>query len=368
MPDKIHAEQTPVLLSSSPHIASPVNSKMLMGTMLIALAPSAIFGIYLFGVPALLNIIVSVAAAVIGETLFRIIIRQPARPGDLSAAVSGLLLALVIPPAVPLWMTALGAVFATVVAKEFFGGLGANVFNPALTGRAFLLMSFPVAMTTWRVPVHSPAGSLPTNTVGACFFGSGADIVSGATPLGIIAGNGSVADVGRSLAASGLTAPIGSLSPESYWPMIKSLFFGYRGGSTGETSILIILCAFVFLLITRVIDWRAPVSMVAAGFITAWALGLDPLFQILSGGLIFGAVFMATDYTTAPVTAKGKIIFGLGAGAISILIRKWGIYPEGVCFAILIMNAATPFLNRLLPRKYGYVKKHGGAGKYEAGK
>jgi len=314
----------PLLLSSSPHIASPVNSAALMRNMLIALAPVSVFGIVIFGLPALLNIIVAVAAAVAGEALFRLLIRQPVRAKDLSAGVTGLLLALVIPPSMPLWMTALGSLFAVIVAKEFFGGLGANVFNPALTGRAFLLMSFPAAMTTWHNPQNGFALALT-------------DATSGATYLAIT----------RS----------GTVFSEPYWQTIKEIFFGYRAGSTGETSILLILAAFFFLLLTKTIDWRAPVSMVAAAFIAAFAFGLDPLFAILSGGLIFGAVYMVTDYVTSPLTPVGKIIFGAGAGLISMLIRKWGSYPEGVSYAILIMNCAVPFLNKLLPRKYGYVPK-----------
>jgi electron transport complex protein RnfD len=348
MSDKTNAPERkpgPVLLSSSPHINSPVSSAMIMGNMLIALAPAAVFGVVIFGLPALLTIVVSMAAAIAAEALFRLAIRAPLRIGDLSAGVTGLLLALVIPPTTPLWMTALGAVFAVVVAKEFFGGLGANVFNPALIGRGFLIMSFPAAMTSWRVPVVPPVNSFT------------ADVVSGATPLGIIAEGGTIADVGASLAVAGLSTPIGQSGAQSYWPMIKALFLGHRGGSIGETSIVLILCAGIFLIITKTIDWRAPVSMIVSGFLCAWALGLDPLFHVLCGGLIFGAVFMATDYVTAPITSKGKIIFGIGAGIITMLIRKFGMYPEGVCFSILIMNAVTPFLNKLLPRKYGWHKE-----------
>jgi len=233
-------------------------------------------------------------------------------------------LALVIPPSMPLWMTALGSLFAVIVAKEFFGGLGANVFNPALTGRAFLLMSFPAAMTTWHYPQDGFALALT-------------DATSGATYLAAT----------RS----------GTVFPEPYWQTIKDMFLGYRAGCTGETSILLILAAFFFLLLTKTIDWRAPVSMVITAFIAAFVLGLDPLFAILSGGLIFGAVYMVTDYVTSPLTPWGKIIFGAGAGLISMLIRKWGSYPEGVSYAILIMNSAVPFLNKILPRKYGYVPK-----------
>jgi electron transport complex protein RnfD len=303
-----------------------------MAHVILALAPAAVFGVVLFGITALFNILVSVAAAVSAEMLFRRVTKQDNRTADLSAVVTGLLLALIIPPATPHWMTALGAVFAIIVAKEFFGGLGANVFNPALIGRAFLLMSFPAAITSWR----RPGG----------FF---ADGVSAATPLGILKGGGSIAEVGADLAGAGLSA-----GPD-YWSTIRTLFTGNHGGSIGESSILLILAGGLYLLITKTIDWRAPLAMIAAAFIASFALGMDPLFAILSGGVLFGAVFMATDYVSAPLTATGKLIFGFGAGLITVLIRKWGNYPEGVSYGILIMNACTPFLNRFLQRKYGFV-------------
>jgi electron transport complex protein RnfD len=328
------------LLASSPHIVSPVNSASLMRNVLIALAPVSIFGVMIFGLPALLNIAVSVAAAIAAESLFRVLTRQEIRAKDLSAGVTGLLLALVIPPSTPLWMTALGAVFAVIVAKEFFGGLGANVFNPALIGRAFLLMSFPAALTIWHYP------ALPLLSA------FGAEAVSGASPLGIIKNTtGGMENLGIALNAAGLA------SGESYWDVMKALFLGLRPGCIGETSILLVLAGFIFLLATKTIDWRVPVSMTVSAFFAALALGLDPLFSVLSGGLLFGAVFMATDYVTSPLTSKGKILFGIGAGIISILIRKWGTYPEGVSYSILIMNGVTPFLNKLLPKKYGYVPK-----------
>lgn len=334
-----------LLLQSSPHIASPVNSKMMMATMLIALSPVAIFAVIVFGLHALLNIIVAVASAIAGEALFRLAIKQPVRAKDLSAGVSGLILAMIIPPTTPIWMTALGGIFAVVVGKEFFGGLGANVFNPALIGRAFLVMSFPAALTTWQYPV------LP---IGAAFSAAfSADAVTGATPLGIIKMGDGIAEVGRSLAAMRLS------ESADYWPTIKALFFGFKGGSMGETPIFIILACFFFLLVTKTIDWRAPVFMIGTGFIAALAFWQDAgfaLFSVLTGGLVFGAVFMVTDYVTSPVTTKGKIIFGAGAGIIAMLIRRFGIYPEGVCFSILIMNALVPFLNKLLPKKYGYVQ------------
>ncbi|MDR0452044.1 MAG: RnfABCDGE type electron transport complex subunit D [Treponema sp.] len=325
----------PVLLQSSPHIVSPVNSRTLMGHVLISLAPASVFGVVVFGLPALANILVGAATAAAAETLFRLATKQDNRIGDLSAIVTGLLLALVIPPTTPLWMTALGSAFAVIVAKEFFGGLGANVFNPALIGRAFLLMSFPAALTTWARPLSIP----------------GADGVTGPTPLYFLKLGGGVSDVGTDLAALGLSS-----SPD-YWPTIKTLFWGNHGGSTGETSILLVLAGGVYLLLTKTIDWRAPAAMVAGAVLAALPAGLDPLFTVLSGGLLFGAVFMATDYVSAPVTPAGKLIFGFGAGIITVLIRKWGVYPEGVTYGILIMNAVTPFLNRLLQKKYGFVPK-----------
>jgi electron transport complex protein RnfD len=317
-------KQRRFFLSSSPHIGSPVNARTLMARVLIALSPVSVFGVILYGLPALLTILVSLAAAELAEALFRLVTRQDLRNGDLSAAVTGLLLALILPPGTPLWITALGAVFAIVAAKEFFGGLGANVFNPALIGRAFLLMSFPVAITTWAAP------SLTPTSAGAV------DAVSAVTPLAII-------KTGGSLGAD-------------YGEIIKNLFFGIRPGSIGESSIFLILLGFVFLLLTKTIDWRAPVTMTGSVFVLSFIVGRDPLIAVLSGGVLFGAVFMATDYVSGPLTATGKLIFGCGAGVITVLIRQWGNYPEGVTYGILIMNAAVPFLNRLLQKKFGYVK------------
>ena len=313
-----------------------------MRNMLIALAPVSIFGVVIFGLPALLNIVIATVSAIVGESIFRLIIKQPIRAKDLSAGVSGLLLALVIPPNTPYWMTALGAIFAVIVAKEFFGGLGANVFNPALIGRAFLVMSFGAALNKWPVPCQP-------------FFA--ADAITGATPLGITKIGADISAVGRSFVEAGLSAS------DSYWSTMKTLFFGFNAGCIGETSIFLCLTSFLFLLVTKTIDWRTPVCMIGSGFLFSLLFWQDigfSLYSVLSGGLVFGAVFMATDYVTTPITGKGKILFGIGAGLITMLIRKWGSYPEGVCFSILIMNSAVPFLNKLLSKKYGFVRSKKG--------
>ncbi|MDR0635482.1 MAG: RnfABCDGE type electron transport complex subunit D [Treponema sp.] len=328
-----------VFLASSPHIASPVDAQRLMANALISLAPCSIYGAAIFGLPALLTIVVSMGAAIGAEALFRRLIKRDIRIKDLSAALTGLLLALVLPPSTPLWMTALGAVFAIIVVKEFFGGLGANVFNPALAGRAFLIMSFPAAITTWHRPPGGFALSLP-------------DTLSGATPLG----------AARSLSGAEAIAAVGNnfanpIAGADYAAVMQTLFLGNHAGCIGETSILLILLGAAYLLITQTIDWRAPAAMLAMTTLASAILGIDPLFALLSGGVVFGAVFMATDYVTAPLTAVGKLMFGAGAGLITVLIRKWGSFPEGVTYGLLIMNAVAPFLDHFIQKKYGFAAK-----------
>jgi electron transport complex protein RnfD len=336
-------------LQSSPHIVRADDTAKIMSRVILSLLPVTVFGIIIFGISALLNVVVSVACAVIGEALFRRITKQDIRIKDYSAVVTGLLLALVLPPSTPLWMTAIGALFAVIIAKEFFGGLGANVFNPALTGRAFLLMSFGTAITSW-IPASGPWTK---------FFQlyQPVDGVTVATPLNYVKmGTGTIADYAQQLGGAA----------SDFGVVMQHLFLGTRAGCIGETSILLILIGAIFLLVTKTIDWRAPVGMLLSAAVLGGALGKAPfcdsvLFTLMSGGLLFGAVFMTTDYTTTPVTAWGKFIFGLGAGIIVVLIRQFGNYPEGVMFSILIMNMATPFLNRILRPKYGAAKSKGGA-------
>ncbi len=316
-----------LLLSSSPHVYSGVTTRRLMLSVIIALLPATVFGVVLYGLPALGVILTSVAASVLSEAGFRALLKRDIRIGDLSAVVTGLLLALIIPPSTPLWMVALGAVFAIVVAKEFFGGLGANPFNPALVGRAIMIMSFPAALTTW----HSP-------------FAPIADAYTTATPLNLLKMGQSLTDVASTVGAS---TPAGL-----YW----NLLIGTRAGSIGESSVILLLAGAAFLLIMGVIAWVTPVFMLGSIALFSWILGVDPLVAVISGGAVLGAFFMATDYASTPMTPKGKAIFGIGAGLVTVLIRQFGGFPEGVTYGILIMNAFAPFLNKLRVPKYGFVK------------
>ena len=303
-------------LSSSPHFTEGLSTQKVMLMVIISMLPECIAGVMFFGAAALVRILVSVASCVAFEGLYQKITKQKIRISNLSAVVSGILLALVIPSTTPVWMVVLGALVAMVVAKGLFGGIGSNVFNPALTGRAFMFISFPAAM-------------------GACWFNPEIDAVSGATILSQIK-NGAV-----------------TATPDLY----MQYFLGNRAGCIGETSILLILISFAFLALIHVIDWRAPLAMVATTALCTLVSGGDVLLALLTGGLLFGATFMVTDYATAPLTGYGRLVFGFGCGLITFLIRKLGGYPEGVMFSILIMNCFTPFLNNLTRRMYGYGKK-----------
>jgi electron transport complex protein RnfD len=329
------ASHQPLLLSSSPHVFTKVNVRRLMLNVIIALLPTTIYGVYLFGPSALRVILTSVVSCVLFEIIFRALTRAKQNFGDLSAVVTGLLLALVLPPSTPGWMVAIGALAAIVMAKEFFGGLGHNPFNPALIGRAILLMSFPAALTTWHRPPALDAISGASLT----------DALTTATPLAIIKQGGGLMDAAASL---GL---------DSLQDLYTALFLGNRAGCIGEGSILLILLGGVFLIATKTIVFVTPAAMLAATALFSALLGMDPLFSVLSGGVAFGAFFMATDYATTPLTTAGKALFGLGAAIVLVLIRKFGGYPEGVTYGILMMNAFVPYLNKLREKKYGYIGK-----------
>ena len=320
-----------LFLASSPHFKLKITTPMIMGTVLFALLPECIFGVVTFGVKALVTILVSVFSCVIFEWLFQLATKQKVTINNLSACVSGVMLALVLPSTIPVWMVVIGAAVAMIVAKGLFGGIGSNVFNPALAGRAFLFISFPAAMgARWYNPGVK----------------DGIDAISSATILSFIK-NGTVSALDFDFA---------------------TYFFGNHAGCIGETSILLILISFVILLVCHIIDWRAPVAMVGTVAVASFIAGLgkyssidgafkEVLMNLVTGGLIFGATFMVTDYATSPVTKPGRLVFGAGCGLITFLIRYFGGYPEGVMFSILIMNTIVPFLNNLTVRKYGYGKK-----------
>ena len=316
-----------LLVSPSPHLHTKTSTKSLMRDVVIAMIPAVIVSILFYGWSELLVLGVSVASCVLLEFLItKYLLKKTCTICDMSAVVTGILLALNLPSTTPWWVVFIGAVFAIGVAKMTFGGLGQNLFNPAIAGRVFLLISFPTYMTDWTRPQG--------------FVGGGLDALSGATPLG--------------LAKEGGVAAIEGLD---YMDM---LFYNI-GGSAGELSAIAILIGFVYLLVRKVIRPYITLSILATVAIFSgifWGINTeqytDPVFNLLTGGLLLGSVFMATDYVTSPMSNLGGIIYGVGIGVITMLIRYFGAYPEGVSFAILIMNSVVPLINKVChAKKYG---------------
>lgn len=302
------------VVSVSPHITSKDSTQTIMRDVLIALCPAVIASVVIFGWRALLLTVVCVATAVFWEWAFEKICKRKNTICDLSAAVTGLILAMNLPVDLPLWQAAFGTLVAIVVVKQLFGGIGYNFANPAITARIVMLIAFAGTMTTWAEP------NFTLGTVSA-------DAVSGATPLAVIGAGGSVS--------------------------MLDLFIGTVGGSMGETSALALLIGFAYLLVRRVISWQTPVAFIGTVFVLALIKGgfSYGLAQILAGGLFLGAIFMATDYVTTPQTAWGRVIFGVGCGLITCLIRFFGNYPEGVSFSILLMNILTPYISSWTAKK-----------------
>ena len=320
-----------LIVSPSPHIHSKDSTRSLMLDVVIALLPAVLCSFLFYGWNQILLMVVSVASCVLLEwAITRYLLKQPSTIGDLSAVVTGILLALNVPYTLPFWVMIIGAVVAMGVAKMTFGGLGQNIWNPALVGRVFLLVSFPTYMTTWS----QPKGLF------------GADAVTGATPLGTIQEG-----LMQGASVQDLTASF------SY----RDLLFANLGGSAGEVCALALLAGFVYLLCRRVIKPWITLSIFATVALTAlvfWGINparfTDPVFNLLTGGLILGACFMATDYVTSPMSLWGGVVFGIGIGFLTMMIRYFGSYPEGVSFAILIMNSVVPLLNRWFkPQKFG---------------
>jgi electron transport complex protein RnfD len=313
-------------VSTGPHILTRENTQTLMLDVLIALAPATAAGIYLFGLRAAWVLCVAVIAAVVSEYIWQKLMKKPVTIHDLSAVVTGLIIGLNMPAGAPLWMPAIGSILAIILAKQLFGGMGHNFMNPAMVARAFLLASWPVRMTSFL---------LPQRLLGSSQASVGVDMISGATPL----------------------VPL-KLGISSGVPL-SDLLLGNIPGSIGEVCKIAILIGFLYMLVVKVISWHVPVFFLGSVALMTWLVGGDPLVALLSGGVLFGAVFIATDYVTNPMLKVGQAVFGIGCGLLVVIIRTWGAYPEGVTFAILFMNCLTPLLDRFTSRKvYGMVKKN----------
>ena len=300
-----------LIATSSPHIRGNETTRSIMLDVIIAMVPALIFGIYNFGLRALTLTAVSVIGCVFFEWLYRYLMKKPQSIGDLSAVVTGMLLAFVSPVTVPYWMILIGDFFAIIVVKQLFGGIGKNFANPAITARVMMLIAFSGEMTKWLVP--------------------GSKLSTAATPLAKLA--------------------------QGKETEVVKLLLGQHGGSLGETCAIALLIGFAYLLFRKVISWHIPVAFMGTVVVLTAVLGQDPIQHLLGGGLLLGAIFMATDYVTSPPTAKGKLIFGIGCGLITVVIRVFGNYPEGVSYAILLMNIVNPHICNLTGTKpFGGIK------------
>jgi len=322
-------------ISPSPHIHSADSTQKIMYRVVYAMIPALIWSVFVFGIDALRVTLIAVAACLAFEFLIqKYLMKIKPTVTDGSALITGILIAFNVPSNLPWWIVVIGSLAAVGIGKLSFGGLGNNIFNPALVGRVFMLISFPAQMTSW-----------PVNTR------SGIDAVTSATPLGII----------KEGISNG--TPVSELSKNL--PSTVEMLFGEIGGSLGEISAVLLILGGIYLLFKKVITWHIPVSVIATVALVAavfWLVNpeiyINPLYHVLTGGLMLGAIFMATDMVTSPMNPKGQIIYGVGIGIITILIRIYGAYPEGISFAILIMNALVPLLNRYIkPKRFGEVKK-----------
>ena len=323
-----------LIASSSPHIRSKDNTRSIMLDVIIALLPALVMSIYVFGVRALTMVLVSVAACVFWEWAYRKLLKKPQSIGDLSAVVTGILLAFVCPPTTPVWMLIIGSFFSIVVVKQLYGGIGCNFLNPALAGRAALVASYAGTMSgAWADP---QAGWVP--------LAGTADVVTAATPLAYM----------KTGDMAGLTSQYS----------VTDMFLGNIGGSLGEISALLLIVGGAYLIWRKVISWQTPAAYIATVAVLTFLFpkgGADNLqfmlYSIFGGGLMLGAFFMATDYTTSPVTKTGQLIFGLGCGLLTVFIRYFGSYPEGVCYSIMIMNLVVALIDKAVkPSRFGVVK------------
>ena len=308
-----------LVVSGSPHVFTNDSVSKRMWSVVIALLPAVAFSVYLFGLGSIIVLLTSVLGCVITEYLIqRFMIGGKVTITNGSAVITGLLLAMNVPSNLPIWIILIGCVVAIGLGKYAFGGLGQNIFNPAILGRVFLLISFPQQMTSWPLPMVNRESYL--------------DATTGATMLGQM--------------------KMGELSPENV--DIMNIFIGNMGGSLGEMSAIALIIGGLYMLMRGIITWHIPVTMIGTVALFSLCMGINPLVSVLSGGVLLGAIFMATDYVTSPMTRRGQVMYGMMIGLITMVIRLWGAYPEGVSFAILIMNGFTPLINKLIrPRMFG---------------
>jgi len=319
-----------LIVSANPHIRDKSSVTKIMHTVNLTLLPAVFASWWFFGFKAIILILVAVVSCVITEAAIQKFRKKPVTVYDGSAILTGILLGLNVPANLPWWILALGSFFAIAIAKQAFGGLGFNIFNPALIGRAFMVASWPVQMTSndyWVDPKTM-------------------DAVTSATPLNLVKTalkDGSTKETVEILADKGV----------SYW----DLFTGNVSGCIGETSFLALLIGVIVLMILGYVNWRVPLFYIGTVFVLTWLMGYDPVFHILAGGLALGAFYMATDMVTSPISNKGNIIFAVGLGLFTVAIRIWGGYPEGVSYSILLMNCTVPLINKFtVPKKFGYIK------------
>ncbi len=317
-------KHTNLVVSAAPHVVNPVDTASIMRDVVIALIPAIGVATYVFGVRALILTAVCAAACVFFEWLARKIMKRDSTIGDWSAVVTGVILACNLPVTIPYWMAVVGCFIAIVIVKQVFGGLGQNFANPAIVARIALFIGFATPMTTWAV----------TSRMSQAIIDTSVDAVTGATPLGIFAKGGTL-------------------------PSNLDMFLGLINGSMGEISAVALIIGGVYLCVRKVIEPTIPVCYIGTVAALALVMGLDPVFHICAGGVMLGAIFMATDYVTSPITTKGKIIFGIGCGLLTMLIRIFSSYPEGASFAILLMNILVPHIDSITKMKLNGVENGG---------
>ena len=338
-------------VSGSPHVHGELSVKKIMWSVVIALLPAFLVSVYYFGIPVIILTLVSVGCCMLFEWLIvKFLMKQDSTIMDGSAVITGMLVAFNVPANLPIWMLIIGDLVAIGIAKMAFGGLGKNLFNPAITARVFLLISFPTAMTSWPVP-RTVAANMP-------------DAVTGPTPLGVLKEGVKHEQSVNSLmdTVNTVVDTSGSAVDTVHMPSNVDYLFGQMGGSFGEVSAIALLLGAIFLLVRRVISWHIPVSFMLTAFVFAGIFWLvdptqfaNPLFHLVTGGMILGACFMATDMVTSPTSKWGMIVFGAGCGLITMIIRLWGAYPEGVSFSILIMNALVPLIDKAFkPKRFAH--------------